>query len=212
MKNISQILNLLLATALVILAIKIMMTKETDKSTATPADTEAVNLEMIMTRSSVRSYTDQKVAPEKVEKMLRAAMAAPTAGNKQPWHFIVVDDKELLEKLSEVHPYAKMIAKAPIAVVVCGEPAKSFPGIESEYWIQDASAATENLLLAAHAMGLGAVWIGTYPVADRLSQVTQILNIPENIIPLSVIPVGYPDKPATPKDKWKEEKVSYNRF
>lgn len=174
---------------------------------------EDIVLESIMTRSSVRSYTSQVVEDEKIEKMLKAAMAAPTAGNKQPWEFVVINEREILDALPDVATGMKMAPKAPLAIAVCGVPAQSFPNVP-EYWVQDCSAATENILLAAHAMGLGAVWCGAYPDggSGREAKITELLNLPEGVKALSVIIIGYPDSEPTVKDKWKPEKVRYNRY
>ena len=114
-------------------------------------------LENIATRTSVRSYTDKPVESVKIEQLLRAGMAAPTAVNRQPWHFVVVNDKAQLAALAETNPYSKMLTKAPLAIVVCGDMKKALDGPAREFWVQDCSAATENILLAAHSMGLGAV-------------------------------------------------------
>ena len=211
MKNISQILNVLLAAALVILAIKITLLDNGKNQVETKVET-ADALDVIMTRASVRSYTDQPVEKDKVEKMLKAAMAAPTARNQQPWAFIVVDSREILDELAETLPHAKMAAQAPLAIVACGDLTKSLSGIAQEYWVQDVSAAIENLLLAAHAMELGAVWTGVYPIPERVNDVVQVLSLPEHIIPLAVIPIGYPAGEVQPKDKWKPENVRYNKW
>ena len=211
MKNISQILNVLLAAALVILAIKITLLDNGKSQVETKVET-ADALDVIMTRASVRSYTDQPVEKDKVEKMLKAAMAAPTARNQQPWAFVVVDSREILDELAETLPHAKMAAQAPLAIVACGDLTKSLSGIAQEYWVQDVSAAIENLLLAAHAMELGAVWTGVYPIPERVNDVVQVLSLPEHIIPLAVIPIGYPAGEVQPKDKWKPENIKYNKW
>ena len=211
MKNISQILNVLLAAALVILAIKITLLDNDKSQVETKAET-ADALDVIMTRASVRSYTDKPISTDKVEKMLKAAMAAPTARNQQPWAFVVVDSREILDELAETLPHAKMAAQAPLAIVACGDLTKSLSGIAQEYWVQDVSAAIENLLLAAHAMELGAVWTGVYPIPERVNDVVQVLSLPEHIIPLAVIPIGYPAGEVQPKDKWKPENVKYNKW
>ena len=169
-------------------------------------------LEAIMTRTSIRKFTDEPVKPCMVEKLLRAAMAAPTAVNKQPWHFVVVDQKEVLDKLAGEGRRGDMLRNAPLAIVVCGDLSKALEGKAQEYWIQDTSAATENLLLAAHAMGLGAVWTGQYPMDDRYKQTQQVLGMPETIVPLCTIIIGHPAEQPTPKDKWKAENVSYNKY
>lgn len=212
MRNLSEILNLLLATALLVLTVKITLGNTSKSSPETETQMKQNSIEVLMTRTSVRNFTDRAVEPEKVEQLLRAAMAAPTAGNKQPWSFIVVNDKDLLEKIGETLPYAKMTSSAPLAIIACGDLSKAYSGIEAEYWIQDVSAASENILLAAHTLGLGAVWTGVYPVRDRINAVRDLLQLPESIVPLNVIPIGYPAKTTTPKEKWKEENVHYNGF
>ena len=169
-------------------------------------------LENIATRTSVRSYTDKPVESVKIEQLLRAGMAAPTAVNRQPWHFVVVNDKAQLAALAETNPYSKMLTKAPLAIVVCGDMKKALDGPAREFWVQDCSAATENILLAAHSMGLGAVWTGTYPDKERCKDVAEVLKLPENLIPLNIIVIGYPDKENKPKDKWKPENISYNVY
>ena len=123
----------------------------------------------VMTRSSVRAFLDKPVSDETVELLLKAAMAAPSAKNSQPWAFVVIRDREQLEKLGASLPNAKMTATAPAAVAVCGVLGKALPGEAREYWIQDAAAATENFLLAAHALGLGAVWTGVHPISERIA-------------------------------------------
>lgn len=214
MKNIHQILNLLLAITLVVMAIKITMqnTDDSNKISSKMDNENNTALQTIFDRTSVRSYTSKKVEPEKVELLLRAAMAAPTAGNKQPWSFVVVDDRALLDTLAANMPYAKMASKANVAIIVCGDSRKMYEGKESEYWIQDCSAATENLLLAAQSLGLGAVWTGVYPMADRVEKLKSLLNMPDHLIPLNVIPVGYPAAENKPKDKWDPSKVHTNTF
>ena len=169
-------------------------------------------IENIMTRTSIRKFKQQAVEAEKVETMLRAAMAAPTAVNKQPWHFVVVTDKQVLSELAGQGGRGNMLRNAPLAIVVCGDMSKAMQGKGQEYWIQDTSAATENLLLAAHALGLGAVWTGAYPMDDRYTHIQKVLGMPETVVPLNICIIGYPAEQPTPKDKWKPENVSYNKF
>ena len=207
--KISMILNVVLAIALVFLCYKFAVNGN-DKGNE--QDASEVVLNNILNRTSVRSYQDKPVEKEKIEKLLRSGMAAPTAMNKQPWHFIVVTDKNQLQKLSEANPYAEMAAKAPLAIVVCGDMDKSLEGEAREFWVQDCSAATENILLAATGMELGAVWTGTYPSKERCAAVAKVLGLPESLIPLNTIVIGYPDKEVTPKDKWKKENISYNMY
>ena len=173
---------------------------------------EQAVLNNIASRVSVRSYLDKPVEDAKIEQLLRAGMAAPSAMNKQPWHFVVVTDKQQLAALAKANPYAGMAAKAPLAIVVCGDMNKALSGNAREFWVQDCSAATENILLAANAMGLGAVWTGTYPSEERVKAVSKVLQLPKKLIPLNTIVIGYPDGTNTPKDKWKPANVSYNFY
>lgn len=176
----------------------------------TEASSDAISA--IMSRTSIRSYQNKPVEPEKVESLLKAGMAAPTAVNRQPWHFVVVNDTVVLEALAQASPNAGMTAHAPMAIVVCGNMNKALTGNGRDFWIQDASAATENILVAANSLGLGAVWTGIYPDSARVEAVSKVLNLPANLIPLNIIPVGYPAENPAPKDKWKPENVSYNVF
>lgn len=172
-------------------------------------------LECILTRTSVRQYApDRTILRDTVETLLRAAMSAPTAVNKQPWAFVAIDERAELDSLTSVLPYARMLSQAPLAIVVCGDLSKAIEGENADggFWIQDVSAATENLLLAAHALGLGAVWTGVYPDPERVNGVREHLGMPDNIIPLAVVPIGYPTGTQTPKDKWKPENVHFNRW
>jgi len=159
-------------------------------------------IQVIMTRSSVRAFLDKPVSDETVEQLLKAAMAAPSAKNSQPWAFIVIRDRALLKKLAESLPNAKMTATAPVAVVICGVMEKTLPGEAREYWIQDAAAATENFLLAVHALGLGAVWTGVHPISERIRILKDALRLPDGVEPFCLIPFGWPAGPAAVKDKW----------
>lgn len=170
------------------------------------SDTEAV-LQNILQRKSVRSYrSDMPVEKEKVENLLRAGMAAPSGKDKRPWEFIVVDERELLDSLAAHLPYAKMLTSAPMAIVVCGDETKS------DYWYLDCSTAAENMLLAAEAQGLGAVWTATYPYRERMEVVSRFLHTPSQVKSLCVIPVGYPMGGQEPKDKWDESRIHYNKW
>ena len=166
----------------------------------------------IVTRTSVRRFTDQKVDENIKVALLRAGMSAPSGVNRQPWEFIVVDDPEILGQLAESLPYAKMAAHAPMAIVVCGNSDRFLSDEDSTLWIQDLSAASENILLAAHAIGLGGVWTCLYPHTDRIEAASRILRIPQGIIPFNLIPVGYPEKDHVPMDKWHPDRVHSNRF
>lgn len=169
-------------------------------------------LENIMTRVSVRQFTGEKVSPEQIDLLLRAAMAAPSAINRQPWAFIVVTDEELIAKLGEALPYSRCSNRPACAFIPCGDLSKAIEGEMGAFWINDVSAATENLLLAAHAMGLGAVWTGLHPDMNRAGLVQQMLGLPEHIIPLCVVPVGVPAEQPAVKDKYKPENIHFNKW
>lgn len=166
----------------------------------------------VIRRVSVRRYLDKPVSSDQVSAILHAAMSAPTGVNKQPWEFIVVDDPELLTKLAEALPYAKMTAQAPVAIVVCGNKDRFLDGVDNVLWEQDLSAASENILLSAHAIGLGGVWTCIYPHEERIAPVKTILNLPDSLIPFNLIPVGYPEKENAPMDKWHPDRVHQNRL
>ena len=172
---------------------------------------ENIVLDNILARTSVRSYQDRPVEQDKIERLLRAGMAAPSAVDKRPWHFVVVTDKQVLNGLAEANPNAGMAARAPLAIVVCGDKTKALTRVP-DYWVQDVAAATENILLAAQGMGLGAVWTGTYPVTERVNKAAAVLNLPEHIVPFCTIVIGYPDRYQAPKDKWNESNISYNTY
>lgn len=164
-------------------------------------------LENIMTRVSVRRFTDAPVSDESVTSLLRAAMAAPTGVNKQPWEFYVIKDAQVRARLADALPYAKMAAHAPVVIVVCGNRQRFLEGVDSVLWEQDLSAASENILLAAHALGLGGVWTCVFPHQDRMDPVRDILRLPDNIVPFSLIPVGHPEAERPAMDKWHPERI-----
>jgi len=163
-------------------------------------------LETILTRCSVRHFTGKSVSEDNLEKILRAGMSAPSAVNTQPWAFIVVTKRNLLDLLCDSLPYAKMLDKAGAAVVVCGVPDKD-KDYASKFWTMDCCAATENILLAVHSLGLGAVWTAVYPDEKKINAVREILKIPREIVPLNVIPVGVPVGDEKVKDKFKKENI-----
>ncbi len=168
-------------------------------------------IENIMTRTSVRQFTGEKISQEQIDTLLRCAMAAPSAINKQPWAFVVVTDSALLAKIGAGMPNTRCQNHPACAFVPCGDLTKAIPDLP-DFWINDVSAATENLLLAAHAMGLGGVWTGVHPSADRVKQVQALLGLPEHIIPLCIVPIGVPAENPTPKDKYQAEIVHYNQW
>ncbi|HJA76341.1 MAG TPA: nitroreductase family protein [Candidatus Desulfovibrio gallistercoris] len=165
--------------------------------------------EALRTRRSIRKYTAEPVAQEDVRVMLEAAMLAPSASNRQPWHFVVVDDRATLDRIAAEHPYAKMAADAPLAIVVCGDlDAEKTKG----FWVQDCSAATQNLMLAGRALGIGSVWCGLHPVEDRVAPIRRILGLPDNIIPLSLVVMGHPAQDFSEADRYQEAKVHHNHW
>ncbi|MDR2127370.1 MAG: nitroreductase family protein [Prevotellaceae bacterium] len=175
--------------------------KKTTKSSA------EIVLENIANRKSVRDYIEGKqIEPEKIEKLLRAGMAAPTGKNTQPWEFIVINERATLDSLAALLPYARMLQQATLAIIVCADTVKS------EYWFVDCAAATENILLAAEAMELGAVWTASYPYENRMNAVKKVTRHPDNIQSLCVIPIGYPSIKESPKDKWKPEKIHNEKW
>lgn len=168
-------------------------------------------LSVIHERKSVRNFTGESVKKEDLETIVKAGMAAPTAVNMQPWAFIIVTERPILDALNKELPYAKMLDKAGAAIIVCAIPEKAHTG-KMEYAIIDASCASENILLATEALGLGAVWTAVYPDSDRIKSVRAILKIPEKIIPLNVIPVGKPLGSDKPKNKWKPENIHREKW
>ncbi|GAA0126880.1 MULTISPECIES: nitroreductase family protein [Clostridium] len=166
-------------------------------------------MDAILKRKSIRKYKDIKIEDEIIEELLRAAMQAPSAGNEQPWEFIVLRDKEIMRKITDIHPYSKMLLNADVAIVVCGDESKEvFKG----YWVQDCCAATENILLAVEDKGLGAVWLGVYPMEDRVNGLRRILNLPANVTPLSIIPIGYPNENKEAVNRFDETRIHYDRW
>lgn len=168
-------------------------------------------LDNIMTRSSVRQFTSEPVAADTLETIVKAGMAAPTAMNKQPWEFVVVTERAALDSLMAVHPYSNL-QTATAAIIVCGNMQKAIEGTGRDFWVQDCSAATENILLAAHACGLGAVWCGVWPEPERAKGVSRVLGLPGWVIPLNVIAMGHPAAPSQPKDKFNPANIHLNRW
>ncbi len=166
-------------------------------------------IEAILSRRSVRRYTDQPVSDEIIKELLRAAMSAPSAGNEQPWHFIVINEHKILIEIPKHQPYSNMLKDAPLAILVCGDE-KLDHG--DGYWVQDCSAATENLLIAINAKGLGGVWLGVYPIEKRVIAIRKLLNIPEHIIPFSLIALGYQIQKLPTVDRYKSERIHYNKW
>ena len=168
-------------------------------------------LSVIHNRKSVRSFTGQGVNKDVLDKIIRAGMAAPTAVNKQPWAFVVVTDRKTLNTLAAGLPYAKMLDNAAAAIIVCAIQEKAHEK-SLELAVIDSTCASENILLAAEAFSLGAVWTAAYPYKDRMDVARKTLNIPQDIIPLNVIPIGHPTGTDKPKDKYKPENIHWEKW
>ena len=165
--------------------------------------------DVIFQRRSIRSYTSEPVEESLVKRILEAAMAAPSARNEQPWHFIIITERELLDRIPDYHPYAGMLAEAPVAVLVCGDVREEkHPGM----WVQDCAAATQNLLLAAHAKGLGAVWVGIHPREDRIEPLRSLIEMPETVVPFALVPLGFPAETPEQEDRFRPELIHMNRW
>ncbi|MCD6550674.1 nitroreductase family protein [Thermotoga sp.] len=166
-------------------------------------------MSVIYKRRSIRKYQKKDVPDELVKEVIRAAMHAPSACNQQPWHFVVIRDEGTKKKVAEIHPHAKMILEAPVAILVCGDPSlEKCKG----FWVQDCSAAVENLLLRATELGLGAVWCGVYPREERVKNFQKLLGIPEHVIPFALIPIGYPAEQPIPEDRFKSERIHREKW
>jgi len=165
-------------------------------------------MEAIFTRRSIRKYTPDPVTDEDITKMLKAAMAAPTGGNRKPWHFIIIKDRETKDRLAE-HPYGKMLHEAPLCIAVCGDP--SLTPLPRNFIPQDCSAATMNILHAAVALGLGAVWIGL-ALEEHYHMARKILDIPENITPHNLIAIGHPAEQKEPRTQYDETRVHNEKW
>lgn len=166
-------------------------------------------IELLMTRRSIRSYTEQDVSEQQVTTLLRAAMAAPSAGNEQPWHFVVIRDRQTMQAIQEFHEYAGMLSHAPVCIAVLGD-------LEQErhdgFWVQDCAAATQNILLAAHALGLGAVWLGVHPVKSRQKGVAKLLDLPDNVRCLSLVAIGHRAEEKPPADRYQPDRIHRERW
>jgi nitroreductase len=167
-------------------------------------------LEALLGRRSIRAYQDRPVEPETVEMLLRAAMAAPSAGNQQSWRFVVVTDRAQLDRLAHATPYSGMLVQAPLAIAVCGDhTSERYP---EDYWVEDCSAAMENLLVAAHALGLGACWLGYHPRQDRKDNARELLGLPDEIDTLGVASIGHPMETKQPADRYRPDYVHRDRW
>jgi len=166
-------------------------------------------MDTILKRRSIRKYKDKEVSKATIKDILKAAMSAPSAGNQQPWHFIVIDDKQKLNQIPEFHSYAKMAADCAKAILVCGDlKLETHEG----FWVQDCAAATQNILLAIESKGLGGVWVGIYPRDNRIDNFKKLFSLPENIIPFSLVPLGYPAEKKPAADRFDETRIHNNEW
>ena len=166
-------------------------------------------MDAILKRRSIRKYENKPIEEQTITKILQAAMSAPSAGNQQPWHFVVIRDRAILDAIPQYHPYAQMMTQAPVAIVVCGD-----PSLEKHkgYWVQDCSAAVQNILIAVESLGLGAVWLGVYPNEERMEPTRKLLGIPQSVIPMAIIPMGYPAEFKPPADRYNEQRIHMEKW
>jgi nitroreductase len=165
-------------------------------------------IDAILTRRSIRHFTPQPVPEEEIQVLLKAAMHAPSAGNAQPWHFVVIDERAVLDEVPKFHDSSSFIQEAPLAILICADEDLAKPG----RWLLDCSAAAENMLLAAHARGLGACWIGIQPVVERIAGITRLVNLPPRVHPVCLIAVGYPAKTRPHPERFHPERIHHNRW
>ncbi len=166
-------------------------------------------MEAIYNRRSIRKFSSRPLPRETIEAIIKAGMNAPSAGNEQPWHFIVIDRRKVLEEIPSVHPHAEMVKQAPVAILVCGD---LLLEKHEGFWVQDCAAATENMLLAAASLGLGSVWLGVYPRNDRVEGLRKLLNLPDHVIPFSLLPIGHPAEKKAPKNDFHPLRIHYNTW
>jgi nitroreductase len=166
--------------------------------------------EAVLARRSIRAYQDKPVERAVLVRLLEAAMAAPTACNAQPWEFVVVDMEEGMAELRRILPFGKY--NAPAAIVVCGSEKKALNNCAEKYWVQDCSAALENILVAATGMGLGSVWMGVYPIEERILAVRAALDLPAPVTPLGVVYVGYPGEEKEPRTQYEDGRVHWGKY
>ena len=165
-------------------------------------------IEVILSRRSIRKYKKKAVPKKLIDELLNAAMHAPSACNEQPWHFVIINNREVLNEVPKYHPHSYMIREAPVAIVVCVD--LNLTKEDKVWWVQDCSAAAENILITAQAKGLGAVWLGVYPKDDRVKGIQGLLALPQNVIPLCIIPIGYPAEKKPYESRYQSSRIHYN--
>jgi nitroreductase len=166
--------------------------------------------EALHSRRSIRQFQDREIPEAFVHRIVSAAAMAPSAGNEQPWHFVILNKRNMLDAVPAINPFAAMAAFAPLGVLVCGDLSlEKYSG----FWVQDCSAAMQNLLLAAHGLGLGAVWTGIYPLDDRINGFREFLQLPEQIIPFGLALIGYPARRSAGRlNRYRRDRVHWNRW
>lgn len=166
-------------------------------------------MEAIRTRRSIRKFEDRPVPEEMIRDILDAAMMAPSAGNAQPWQFVIVTDRSVLDSMQDMHPHIRMVTQARLGILICGDLGlEKFKG----YWVQDCSAAMQNMLLAIHAKGLGAVWTGVYPMEERVALFKEKFDLPKHVIPLGFVPIGWPAQGPKTESRYREDRVHMNKW
>lgn len=208
-----KIVSIVLGASLLVALARLVYVSNNNIVAAPTMSKAEVVLENIHNRKSVRKFTEQAVSREQLDTLLRAAMAAPSGWDLRPWCFAALDDREVIDKLAEKMPQTDILKKAPTVIVVCGDMSMTDRnGDKPELWEYDCSLASENLLLAAEALGLGAVWMKVSPDEERIAAVQEVLGMPKFVIPLNVIPVGYPAGDEQSKDKYDAANIHFNEW
>ncbi len=166
-------------------------------------------LTYILDRRSIRRFSEQKIDKETIKLLLTAAMYAPSAVNKQPWHFVVIDQRQMLDQIMEIHPHAGMLQTASHGIVICGDELLQH---DDGYWVVDCGAATQNLLLAAHTLGLGACWVGLHPREGRKASFSELLELPSHVKPFALVALGYPREEKPRPERFHADKVKYHHW
>lgn len=166
-------------------------------------------MDAILSRRSIRKYTPEPVPETVIDELLEAAMSAPSANNEQPWHFVIIDDRQILDEIPKYHPYSRMLKDAATAIAVCGDLQS---GASEAYWVQDCSAAAENILIAANAKDLGAVWLGVYPREERVTAIQKLLGLPARVIPLCLVSIGYPAEKKPRANRYDSSRIHHNQW
>jgi len=166
-------------------------------------------IDAILSRRSIRKYTTDPVPENLIKQLLEAAMSAPSASNQQPWHFIVINDRDILDEIPRFHSYSSMLKEAPLAITICGDLQLE---INKGRWVMDCSAAIQNILIAATAKDLGAVWLGVYPEEERMTGIQELLGLPKHIIPLGIVSIGYPAEKKPRANRYNPSRIHHNRW